>query len=159
LVVAALLTGTGVSVWQAIDATLARDLADKRFKEADNLREVAEKERKKSDRLRNEAEFERGRFQKSAERERRIVTDLLVRLGSREIAAIPGMRAVYAELRRQALTVYEELIAANPRDARTLADKGDLHFLYRHDDKERQMSLDCFEKAAEIEPARHTPRQ
>jgi serine/threonine protein kinase/predicted Zn-dependent protease len=90
----ALLAGTGISVWQAIEADRARKLADERL----NNEEQAHAQAKAS-------------FQKALE----AVERMLYQVADEKVST-PQLRAMRERLLRDAVAFYTDLIAMNPGD-------------------------------------------
>ena len=88
IVLIALLTATGVSLWQAKEANEARKLADQRLAQADTNYQHA----------------------------LNAVEQMLQRVGSHELATTPKMLVVQHELLENAISFYEQLIEENPTD-------------------------------------------
>jgi tetratricopeptide (TPR) repeat protein len=133
-VAVALLLGTGVSVWQMIEADRARRLADERL----------EKERL----ARADADVQHQRAQASFEKALDAVKRMLTEVADVKVAAIPQMHAVRVRLLEDALAFYTDLIALNPTNARTYFERGQVAVMLGRSAK---YDGDLF-KAIELEP-------
>jgi serine/threonine protein kinase/Flp pilus assembly protein TadD len=91
----ALLLGTGISVWQAIEAGRARTLADERLANEEQAHAQAQ-----------------ASFQKALE----AVDRMLFQVGDEKVST-PQLRAMRERLLRDAVAFYTDLIALNPDDA------------------------------------------
>ncbi len=111
LVSAALLTGTAVSIWQAIEANQARDLADRRFIEADRQRQRAE------------ANLRLGR---------QAVDDMYTQVAERWLAHEPQMTPVQREFLEKALSFYEQFAKLNGTDPELRYQIGQAHWRVAH---------------------------
>jgi tetratricopeptide (TPR) repeat protein/tRNA A-37 threonylcarbamoyl transferase component Bud32 len=127
LVAAALVIGTAVSVWQAVEANAARNLADKRLENEQQARAEAE-----------------AHFQKALN----AVKQMLMGVGDERVAAIPQMKETRQRLLDEALAFYTDLIASNPRHSQAYVERGVLH---RRMGKVEQARTD-YEKAIECDP-------
>ncbi|MBC8355141.1 MAG: tetratricopeptide repeat protein [Planctomycetes bacterium] len=105
LIALALLVGTGVSIWQAIAASDARDVANERLMGETKARAEAEKHRKQSE----------ANFQKALD----AVDQMLTHVGTDDkIAATPGMTLMRREILEDALQFNQDLLVENPSDPR-----------------------------------------
>jgi serine/threonine protein kinase len=102
LVVAALLMGTAVSVWQAVEAIRARRLADQRFESEKQALGVAEKQR-----LRAEMNYRKAR---------EAVDQMLTRVAEPKLRSIPQMEKVRAEVLKEALAFYRGVVQEQGTD-------------------------------------------
>jgi tetratricopeptide (TPR) repeat protein len=127
VVVAALLIGTAVSVWQAVEANAARNLAGER------------EENERQARLEAEAHF-----QKALDAVKR----MLFVVGDEQVAAIPKMEAMRQRLLDDALAFYTDLIASNPRHSQVYVERALLY--YTNGNLER--AIDDYKKAIACDP-------
>jgi tetratricopeptide (TPR) repeat protein len=127
VVVAALLIGTAVSVWQAVEANAARELARERLENEKHARHDAE-----------------AHFQKALNAVKR----MLFEVGDERVAAIPQMKETRQRLLDEALAFYTDLIASNPRHSQTYLERGEL---YERMGKAEQ-ARDDYQKAIECDP-------
>jgi serine/threonine protein kinase/Tfp pilus assembly protein PilF len=127
VVAAALLIGTAVSVWQAVEANAARKLAGERLENETQARQDAE-----------------AHFQKSLNAVKR----MLLEVGDERVAAIPQMKETRQRLLDEALAFYTDLIASNPRHSQVYVERGDL---YERMGKAEQ-ARDDYQKAIECDP-------
>jgi serine/threonine protein kinase/predicted negative regulator of RcsB-dependent stress response len=165
----ALVLGTGISIWQALEADHSRQLADNRLKKETEARDEAEKQSRRA----------QAGFSKAVEAVKKMLTEV----SDEQISAIPQMRETRIRLLENAVAFYTELIALNPDDAQTYYERAivydllanhdrqradllkaieldpnnaDLHgmlaFSYRGDEKAKQLILLHTKRAAEIEP-------
>jgi serine/threonine protein kinase/Tfp pilus assembly protein PilF len=109
VVAAALLLGTAVSLWQAIEANRARKLADQRLTNETQAR--------------TETEDERRRAEASHCKAREAVQQLLARVANERLAVMPEMKEVRRHLLEDAVRFYTELLAINPRDPLTYCER------------------------------------
>ena len=109
IVAVALVVGTAVSAWQAVEATASRNLADQRLVLA-------------NDRLASETqayqEADRQRKAAAANLQRAIdaVDQMLTRIGDEKLRDIPRLEAVHIAVLGDALKFYEALLSENARD-------------------------------------------
>jgi tetratricopeptide (TPR) repeat protein len=123
VLIVTLLAGTGVSVWQAIDATSARKLADERLVLADSRLILAD-ERLKSekqarhdaDTQRQEANAQRQLAEANFRKARDAVDQMLTRVADEKLASIPGVEAVRKQLLEDALKFYQEFLEQRADD-------------------------------------------
>jgi len=94
LIVTALLTGTALSLWQAFEATKARNLADHR------LDQVEEQRQKAFTNLRKALD----------------AVDQLTRVGDEKLRDVPRMEPVHTAILADALKFYLEFLESNPTD-------------------------------------------
>jgi tetratricopeptide (TPR) repeat protein len=127
LVAAALVIGTAVSVWQAVEANAARKLAGERLKDEEQARQDAE-----------------AHFQKALNAVKR----MLFEVGDERVAAIPQMKETRQRLLDEALAFYTDLIASKPRHSQTYLERGEL---YERMGKAEQ-ARDDYQKAIECDP-------
>jgi tetratricopeptide (TPR) repeat protein len=127
LVVAALLLGTAVSVWQAVEADRARRLADDRLVNETQARHDAEVN-----------------FDKALDAVKRMLWEV----ADRKVAEIPQMKEVRQRLLDDAIAFYTDLIALNPRNSRTYVERAEV---YANQGKDALAIADC-EKAIECDP-------
>jgi serine/threonine protein kinase/Tfp pilus assembly protein PilF len=127
VVAAALLIGTAISVWQAVEANAARKLA--------------------GERLENEAQAHRdaeAHFQKALN----AVKQMLTEVGDERVAAIPQMKETRQRLLDEALAFYSDLIASNPRNSQVYLERGNLCVRMGKAEPAR----DDYQKAIECDP-------
>jgi serine/threonine protein kinase/Flp pilus assembly protein TadD len=127
VVAAALLIGTAVSVWQAVEANAARKLAGERLESEKQARHDAE-----------------AHFQMALNAVRR----MLIEVGDEKVAAIPQMKATRQRLIDDAIAFYTGLIASNPRHSQAYYERGNL---YNRMGRYKQ-ARDDLEKAIECNP-------
>jgi serine/threonine protein kinase/predicted negative regulator of RcsB-dependent stress response len=127
LVASALLIGTAVSVWQAVEANAARKLAGERLENEQQARHDAE-----------------AHFQMALN----AVKKMLTQVADERIAAIPQMKETRQRLLEDALAFYTDLIASNPRHSQAYLERGDL---YQSMGKAEQACAD-YKKAIECDP-------
>ncbi|XZE17591.1 protein kinase domain-containing protein [Pirellulaceae bacterium SH449] len=129
-----MLIGTGVSLWQAVQANAARQLADERLDDSKEAFQIAVDERE--------------RATENYERARKAVDQMLTRVADTELSRIPEMAEIRTRLLEDATAFYTELLKLNPRDAKAYFERGKVFGLLGKFDKVR---LDL-EKAIELEP-------
>jgi serine/threonine protein kinase/Tfp pilus assembly protein PilF len=127
VVTAALVIGTAVSVWQAVEANAARKLAGERL---DNEKQA-----------RHDAEVH---FRKALNAVKR----MLMEVGDERVAAIPQMKETRQRLLDEALAFYTDLIASNPRHSQAYLERGLLHERMGKAEQAR----DDYQKALECDP-------
>jgi serine/threonine protein kinase/lipoprotein NlpI len=127
LVAAALVIGTAVSVWQAVEANAARKLAGERLENEKQARHEAE-----------------AHFQKALN----AVKKMLMEVGDERVAVIPQMKETRQRLLDDALGFYTDLIASNPNNSQVYYERGDL---YRRIGKVEQ-ARDDYRKAIACDP-------
>jgi serine/threonine protein kinase/Tfp pilus assembly protein PilF len=127
VVAAALLIGTAVSVWQAVEANVAHKLAEERLKNETQARHDAE-----------------AHFQKAL----KAVKSMLKDVGDEKVAAIPQMKELRQRLLEDAIAFYTDLIASNPRHSQVYLERGDVYYRMR---QYKQARADL-EKAIECDP-------
>src|SRR5262249_12882392 len=99
VVAAALVVGTAVSVWQAVEANAAHKLAAERLENA------------------------KAHFQKALN----AVKQMLLEVGDEKVDAIQQMKATRQRLLDEALAFYTDLIASNPRHSQAYYERGELY--------------------------------
>ena len=98
----ALIVGTALSLWQAVEATSARNLADERLiNEQRSNAEAIEQRQKATENLRRALDA---------------VDQMLVRVGDERLAALPGAEPVRQELYQDAIRFYDEFFRQAPDD-------------------------------------------
>jgi serine/threonine protein kinase/Tfp pilus assembly protein PilF len=127
LVAAALVIGTAVSVWQASEANAARKLAGERADREEQARHNAE-----------------AHFQKAL----KAVKQMLLVVGDEKVAAIPQMKETRERLMEDAIALYTDLIATNPRHSQAYYERGEVYCRLR----KLAQARDDFEKAIELDP-------
>jgi serine/threonine protein kinase/Tfp pilus assembly protein PilF len=127
VVTAALVIGTAVSVWQAVEATAARNLAGERLENEKEAHHEAE-----------------AHFQKALNAVKR----MLFEVGDERVAAIPQMKETRQRLLDEALAFYTDLIASNPRHSQAYVERGQL---YESMGKAKP-ARDDYQKAIECDP-------
>jgi serine/threonine protein kinase/Tfp pilus assembly protein PilF len=127
VVAAALLIGTAVSVWQAVEAIAARKLAAERLEREQQARRDAE-----------------AHFQKALNAVKR----MLFEVGEERVGAIPQMKQTRQRLLDEALALYTDLIASNPRHSQAYYERAEL---YKHTGRGQQ-ARDDYQKAIECDP-------
>jgi tetratricopeptide (TPR) repeat protein len=127
VVAAALLIGTAVSVWQAVEANTARNLAGERLENEQQARQEAE-----------------AHFQKALNAVKR----MLLEVGDERVAAIPQMKETRRRLLNEALAFYTDLIASNPHHSQVYVERGQL---YERMGK-AEPARDDYQKAIECDP-------
>jgi serine/threonine protein kinase len=130
-VAVALLLGTGVSIWQMVEADSARRLADERLEKEKQAHQLAAEQRQ--------------RAQASYAQALEAVKKMLVEVGDETLSALPEVRE---RLLEQAIVFYSSLIALNPRDAETFVARAHVYRLLSQYDHERA----DLEKAIELHP-------
>jgi serine/threonine protein kinase/tetratricopeptide (TPR) repeat protein len=130
----AILVGTAVSVWQAVEANLARGLANERLE--------------KETEAHADAEQQRQRAQASYAKALDAVKRMLKEVGDERLVAIPQNQVVRERLLEDAATLYTELIALNPRDADAYFARAHIYRLTAKYDRERA----DLEKCIELDP-------
>jgi tetratricopeptide (TPR) repeat protein len=134
LVAAALVLGTAVSVWQAIEANAARGVADQHL----------EGEKEANHRATDQGQRAQANFQKALEAVHRMLT----RVADEQVAAIPQMKELHVHLLEDAIAFYTDLIVLNPRDAQAYFERGKVyHLLVKYDQAEADLL-----KAIELDP-------
>jgi serine/threonine protein kinase/regulator of sirC expression with transglutaminase-like and TPR domain len=133
-VAVALLLGTGVSVWQVVEANHAQGLAGERL----------ENEK----RAHADAEEQRQRAQASYTKAVDAVKKMLTEVGNERLSAIPQMQQIRERLLEDAIALYTELIALNPRDAETYIQRAAVYRLVGKGHSERA----DLEKVIELDP-------
>jgi serine/threonine protein kinase/regulator of sirC expression with transglutaminase-like and TPR domain len=134
IVAVAILVGTAVSVWQAVEANLARGLANDRLE--------------KETEAHADAEQQRQRAQASYAKAMDAVKRMLKEVGDERLVAIPQMQMVRERLLEDAATLYTELIALNPLDADAYFARAHIYRLTAQYDRE----LADLEKTIELDP-------
>jgi tetratricopeptide (TPR) repeat protein/tRNA A-37 threonylcarbamoyl transferase component Bud32 len=127
VVAAALVIGTAVSVWQAVEANAARKLAGERLENETQARHDAE-----------------AHFRKALNAVKR----MLFEVADERVAAIPQMKETRQRLLDDALAFYTDLIASNPRHSQAYVERG---YLYERMGKAEQ-ARDDYQKAIECDP-------
>jgi serine/threonine protein kinase/Tfp pilus assembly protein PilF len=127
LVAVALVIGTAVSVWQAVEANAARKLAGERLENERQARHDAE-----------------AHFQMALN----AVRKMLFEVGDVKVAPIPQMKETRQRLLDEALAFYTDLIASNPRHSQAYYERGNLY----QQMVKWQQARDDFEKAIECDP-------
>jgi tetratricopeptide (TPR) repeat protein len=127
LVAAALLIGTAVSTWQAVEANRARRLADERLANEEQARAQAQVS-----------------YQKAVE----AVDRMLAQVADEKVAS-PQLEKLRRRLLEDAAAFYTDLITLNPRDAQAYVKRGDLYHLNLG--KLDQARID-YERAIELDP-------
>src|SRR5262249_22828596 len=107
VVAAALLIGTAVSVWQAVEANVARKLAAERLGNEKQGRHEAE-----------------AHFRKALD----AVKQMLADVGDQRLSAIPQMKETRQRLLDEALAFYTDLIASNPRNSQVYLERANLYY-------------------------------
>ncbi len=132
----ALLLGTGISIWQAVEASRARWLADERLEKEKQAHDFAEDQRQRA----------LASYGKALE----AVKKMLVEVGDETVSAVPEMQKWREHLLGEAITFYGSLIVLNPHDAGTYFARAHVYRLLGKSDRERA----DLEKAIELEPLR-----
>jgi serine/threonine protein kinase/Tfp pilus assembly protein PilF len=132
-VAVALLFGTGVSVWQAAEANHARGLAGERLEQEKRAHEDADEQR----------QLAQASYAKAVD----AVKKMLIEVGDERLSAIPQMKEIRVRLLEDAIALYTELIALNPRDAETYFHRSNVYGLTMNGhgaraDLERAIELD-----------------
>ncbi len=109
IVAASLLIGTGVSIWQAVEARTARDLADTRL-------ELANERLQSEIRAKEEAADQRRRAASNLQRARSVVDRMLTRVAEQNLAYVPALEEMRLDLLQDALEFYDEFLNQNPTD-------------------------------------------
>jgi serine/threonine protein kinase/Flp pilus assembly protein TadD len=136
LVAAALVLGSGVSAWQAVEATAARRVADQRLAGEQQAHQDAIEQGQRA----------QENFQKAMEAVHRMLT----RVADEQVSAIPQMKEIRRRLLEDAIAFYTDLIALNPGDGQAYFERGKVyHLLVKYDQAEAD-----FLKAIELEPER-----
>jgi hypothetical protein len=104
-VVVALLVGTAVRVWQAVEANRARQLADERLANEQNAH---------------------ARARASSDKGLEAVQRMLHQAGDEQLAVVPQLQAMRRRLLEDAAALYSDLIALKPRDAQPYVLRGQL---------------------------------
>lgn len=102
LIGAVLLVATAVSVWQAVRATHAEQVAELRLREATNQRTRAEQQQRRAE----------ANFQKALE----AVDRMLFRVGDRTLRDVPHMQPLQEAILEDALEFYDEFLAQDDTD-------------------------------------------
>jgi len=147
-VVAALLVGSIVSIWEAIRATEAEQVAQQRLAAETQARaaaelawaaearqrlaaqmaqKVAEEARRTEEALRREAEYHRGRAEGNFIRARSAVEHFLDKVTEDQLLRAPGLQPLRQELLALALKFYEELLKERSEDPTLLVVLADAH--------------------------------
>jgi serine/threonine protein kinase/Flp pilus assembly protein TadD len=129
-----MLVGTGVSLWQAVQANAARQLADERLEDSKKAFQIAVDERE--------------RAAENYEQARKAVDQMLTRVADVELSRVPEMADIRTRLLEDAAAFYTELLKLNPRDAKAYFERGKVIGLLGNFDKVRA----DLEKAIELEP-------
>jgi tetratricopeptide (TPR) repeat protein len=127
VVAAALLIGTAVSVWQAVEANAARKLAAETLDGEKQARRAAE-----------------AHFRKALD----AVRQMLLEVADEKVGMIPQMEQTRKRLLGEALAFYTDLIASNPRDSQAYYERAEL---YRRTGRPTQAG-DDYRKAIECDP-------
>jgi tetratricopeptide (TPR) repeat protein len=136
LVAAALVLGTGGSVWQTIEATAARGVADQRLAGEKQAHQDAVEQGQRA----------QANFKKALEAVHRMLTQV----AEEKVAAIPQMKEIRQRLLEDAIAFYTDLIALNPRDGQAYFERGKVyHMQLKYDQAEAD-----YLKAIELEPER-----
>ncbi len=121
IVAVALIAGTAVSVWQAMRADAARRYADERLQEESKAKA--------------EADAHSQRAAENYGRARAAVKQMLTRVATNEVGAIPEMKETRRNLLEDAARFYTELLRLSPADADAHAERGEVYeTLGRYDD-------------------------
>jgi serine/threonine protein kinase/predicted Zn-dependent protease len=123
LIAAALILGTGLSLWQAWEATASRNLANARLKsetaakqDAESQRRLAIQQQQLTEEQRQLAEERLKRAEANYQRALATVDQMLKRVGGEQLYAIPKMLPVQRQLLEDAVAIYEEMIRETPED-------------------------------------------
>jgi serine/threonine protein kinase/Flp pilus assembly protein TadD len=135
LVAAALVLGTAVSVWQAVEATAARGVASQRLASEQQAHQDAVEQGQRA----------QAHFKKALEAVQRMLTQV----ADEKVAAIPQMKEIRQRLIEDAVAFYTDLIALNPRDAQAYFERGKVYWQIMN--KGDQAEAD-FLKAIELDP-------
>jgi tetratricopeptide (TPR) repeat protein len=127
MVAAALLIGTAVSMWQASEADAARKLAGERLENETQARRHAE-----------------AHVEKALSAVRR----MLFEVAEERVGMIPQMKQTRQRLMDEALALYTDLIASNPRHSQAYFERAELH---KHTGKGK-LARDDYLKAIECDP-------
>jgi serine/threonine protein kinase/Flp pilus assembly protein TadD len=134
LVAAALVLGTGVSVWQAVEATAARGVADQHLASETQAHQDAVEQGQRA----------QNNFRKAMEAVHRMLT----RVADEQVAAIPQMKEIRQRLLEDAIAFYTDLIALNPGDGQAYFERGKVyHLVNKYDQAEAD-----FLQAIELDP-------
>ncbi|MGE0376075.1 MAG: protein kinase [Planctomycetaceae bacterium] len=109
IVVTALIIGTAVSVWQSIEATSARRLANERLNNETIALRDAITQGRHAEKQRHLAE---ANFQKALD----AVEQMLTRVADEKLARIPGVESVRKQLLEDAIPFYEQLLEQHSED-------------------------------------------
>ncbi len=134
LVALSLLIGAAVSLWQAAEATRARELADKRA-----ANESA---------ARAEAVSERQRAEANHLTARQAVSQMLKQVADERLSEVRELKDLRRELLEDAVDFYTKLIESSPRDAQAYAERAEVACLLRG----HKAPIDDYEKAAVLDP-------
>jgi serine/threonine protein kinase/Flp pilus assembly protein TadD len=133
LILAALLAGTAVSAWQAVQATGARRLADERLANEMQARSQAQEEGRRA----------QAHFRQALD----AVDRMLAHVADMKVV-LPQMEEVRQGLLKDALELYTGLIALNPGDAGAYVGRG---YIYRGLGR-LDLAYADLEKAIELDP-------
>jgi len=119
----ALLVGTMVSVWQAVEAKRARGVADERLVLANDrlaseqqARRAAEDERQRADRERQRAEEEGQRAEANFQKALDAVDRMLIRVANESLVDVPQMEQVQKKVLEDAVEFYQGFLEQRSRD-------------------------------------------
>jgi tetratricopeptide (TPR) repeat protein len=126
-IAAALLAGTAISLWQAVEANAARTVANQRLDRETEARRDAD-----------------ASFKKSLE----AVDRMLTRVSDEKLSAIPQMKELRKRLLEDAAAFYTDLIALNPKNGWVYCER----FLVYDRLDQREKVLPDYEKAVELDP-------
>ncbi|MGQ0636156.1 MAG: protein kinase domain-containing protein [Planctomycetaceae bacterium] len=118
IVAVAMLVGTAVSVWQAVEAKGARKVADTERRDAVAQRQEAQTQRDEANRQRQTADEQRQLAEDSLKNALAAVDQMLTRVSDERLARIPGTEAVRKQLLEDALKFYEEFLRQRSDDPR-----------------------------------------
>ncbi|MSR60200.1 MAG: serine/threonine protein kinase [Planctomycetaceae bacterium] len=123
LVTVALLAGTAVSVWQAVEANTARNLADdnatlagERLVLADDRLKLADERLANETKAREDATRERERAEENLKKSLEVVDRMLTQVGDKRLARIPGVEPVRKQILEDALEFYEQFLEQRTDD-------------------------------------------
>ncbi|MGQ0633630.1 MAG: protein kinase domain-containing protein [Planctomycetaceae bacterium] len=108
--------GSAVSVWQAVEATAARDESDRHASAAKLASKLANERLESETEAREEAQRERQKAEASLKQAVAAVDTMLTRASDEKLSHIPGTDSVRKQLLEDALTFYEGFVSQQGDD-------------------------------------------
>ncbi|MGQ0635343.1 MAG: tetratricopeptide repeat protein [Planctomycetaceae bacterium] len=116
LLAGAVIAGTAVSVWQAVEATRAKELAETSLQSETQSRREAEAQRQRAEIERQRANQQRQLAEMNLRRAVDAVDTMLTRAADEKLASVPGVEPVRKQLLNDALRFYERFLEQRDDD-------------------------------------------